>query len=39
MHKALHELLTITILTALIGTPIGLYITGTVQPVAQWGTK
>lgn len=39
MSKALRELFTIAILAALIGTPIGLYITGAVQPVTQWGMK
>jgi len=39
MCKALREVATIVTLAALIGTPIGLYITGAVQPVAQWGMK
>lgn len=38
MYKAIREFATIAVLAALIGTPIGLYLTDAVQPVAQWGT-
>lgn len=39
MYNALKELAAIVTLAALIGTPIGLYLTDSVQPVAQWGIK
>ena len=39
MYNAIKELAAIVTLAALIGTPIGLYLTDAVQPVTQWGTK
>jgi hypothetical protein len=39
MYKAIRELASIVTLAVLVGTPIGLYITGAVEPVAQWGEK
>lgn len=39
MMRPIQELAVIVICAALIGVPIGLWITGSVPPVSEWGTK
>lgn len=39
MLRAIQEFAVIVVCAALVGVPVGLWLTGAVPPVAQWGAS